>query len=74
VELIYKDISFIDRIDKFALNLSLDELISLLDRLNRVRELFELSLRAQEKINGKAKNRNVVDSPLKALQFLRKVN
>jgi len=74
MELIYKDISFIDRIDKFALNLSLDELIDLLDRLNRVRELFELDLRAQEKISGKAKNRNVVDSPLKALQFLRKTN
>lgn len=74
MELIYKDISFIDRIDKFALNLSLDDLIDLLDRLNRVRELFELDLRAQEKISGKAKNRNVVDSPLKALQFLRKTN
>jgi hypothetical protein len=74
VELILKDCSFIDGIDKMVLNLSLDELIDLLARLERILEISQLPVRAKEKIEGKAKNRKVVDSPLKALQFLKKVN
>jgi len=74
VELILKDCSFIDGIDKMVLNLSLDELIDLLARLERILEISQLPIRAKEKIEGKTKNRKVVDSPLKALQFLKKVN
>lgn len=57
-----------------VLNLSLDELIDLLARLERILEIHQLPERAAEKIEGKVKNRKVVDSPLKALQFLKKVN
>jgi len=74
IDITLGDISFIDGIDKMVLNSSVDELIGLLSRLQRVLERFELVHRANEKLEGTSKNRKVVDSPLKALEFIRKTN
>jgi hypothetical protein len=51
---------------------SIDELIAINDKLDRIVEVMKLPERADQKLAGLTKNRVRVDSPLKSLSFILK--
>jgi len=68
------DTSFFDEVNKMLLNKTIDELILLNDKMDRLVEVSKLVERADEKLKGLVKNRERVDSPLKSLAFILKTN
>jgi len=53
---------------------SIDELIQLNEKADRLVEVSKLVERSDEKLDGKVKNRERVDSPLKSLSFILRSN
>lgn len=63
-----------DDIGKMVLLKTIDELIQLNEKADRLVEVSKLVERSEEKLDGKLKNRERVDSPLKSLSFILRSN
>lgn len=73
-ESFFGEVQWLDDIDKFVLNKTIDELIQLNEKADRIVEVSKLVERSEEKLAGLVKNRERVDSPLKSLSFILKSN
>ena len=73
-ESFFGEVQWLDDIDKFVLNKTIDELIHLNEKADRIVEVSKLVERSEEKLAGLVKNRERVDSPLKSLSFILKSN
>jgi hypothetical protein len=73
-ESFFGEVRWLDDIDKFVLNKTIDELIHLNEKADRIVEVSKLVERSEEKLAGLVKNRERVDSPLKSLSFILKSN
>lgn len=73
-ESFFGEVQWLNDIDKFVLNKTIDELIHFNEKADRIVEVSKLVERSEEKLAGLVKNRERVDSPLKSLSFILKSN
>jgi len=71
---LFGDSQWLDDIGKMVLLKTIDELIQLNEKADRLVEVSKLVERSEEKLDGKLKNRERVDSPLKSLSFILRSN
>jgi len=71
---LFRDSQWLDDIGKMVLAKSIDELIQLNEKADRLVEVSKLVERSDEKLDGKVKNRERMDSPLKSLSFILRSN